>query len=144
HPERHHARPQGVEVVAGVGGPAQPDVARQEPEDQDRRLAGDAAGLAVDVFVGDQVAEDEDGLALEPFDEAEQTGTIGARSAWTRPPDGRRHLGHYTDRGEAEKRLFDPRQPSGRWGPTLPRPGVTPGGRGDRSAGGSCLAAPRT
>ena len=52
-----------VDVVGGVGGAAEPHLALGEAQDEDRRLARDARGLAVEVLVGDEVADDHDAPA---------------------------------------------------------------------------------
>src|SRR3989442_14470640 len=58
-----------MDVVGGVRGAAQSDLSVREAEDEDGRLPGDARGLAVEVFVGDEVADDDDPLAGESRDE---------------------------------------------------------------------------
>ena len=59
-PEQAHRQDGGAErvhVVGRVGRAAQPHLAVGEAQDQDGRLARDARGLAVEVLVGDEVAD---------------------------------------------------------------------------------------
>ena len=62
---RRGHRSQGVDIVGGIGGPAQPHLAVREAEDEDGRFARDARGLPVKILVGDDVAHHDDALARQ-------------------------------------------------------------------------------
>ena len=62
-----HARPQGAEVHDGVGRAAGLQLGGLVADDQHRRFATDAVGLAVDELVGDQIADRCDSRAGKPF-----------------------------------------------------------------------------
>ena len=65
--------------MAGVGRPAETGVLGEVPQDEDRGLPGDTLGLAEDVLVGYQVADDEDPPTLEPLDRSDELGGLRAR-----------------------------------------------------------------
>ena len=61
-------------VVRGIAGAAGHDFGRVVFEDQDRRLARDPGNAAIDEFVGNQIAEDDDALAAAGRDQRAQSG----------------------------------------------------------------------
>ncbi len=98
HPQRQHLRAQGVEVVAGVRGPPEPDLLREVPQDQHRSFTRDALGLAEHVLVRDEVAHDEDPPAREPLDDPEEVGGLSY------PRHGRREHREGSAHGDAHFR----------------------------------------
>jgi len=56
-------------IVYVTVGAAEANLAIREAEDEDGRLPGDARGLPVEIFVGDEVADDDDPLAGKSRDE---------------------------------------------------------------------------
>ncbi len=79
----HGGAPKGVDVVDGIGAPAQPHVGTVVLENEDRRLAADPLDTPVQKLVGDEVRDDEDAPTLEGVDETQEAlgrGKAGAPS----------------------------------------------------------------
>ena len=62
----NRVRPQGLEVLDSVARSAQGIFLPLVGQDEDRGLAGDAAGRPVEMLVEDEVAPDADAQTLEP------------------------------------------------------------------------------
>src|SRR5258707_659048 len=117
---RQHGGAERVDVVGRVGGAAEPHLAIGEAQDEDRGLAGDARGLAVEIFVGDEIAHHHHAAAGE----AGPRGPQSLEGEHVRP--ARRSRG---GRGPTPPRRGDPR-PRGPASPADPRGGTpTPPGR---------------
>src|SRR5207237_5532010 len=67
-------RCQRAEIRHGVGAAARLELARLVPDDEDRRLAADSIGLAVEVLVGHQIADHGDPRRGETIDDRKQVG----------------------------------------------------------------------
>src|SRR5205085_9633299 len=74
HSYRNDARSQRAEVRDGIRAAARLELARFVADDQDRRLAADPVGLAVQVLVRDEIADDRDARGGEAIDERAQLG----------------------------------------------------------------------
>ena len=75
---------EGARVAGGVARAAGHDDGAVVLEDEDRRLARDPRGVAVEEFVGDHVADDRDPPAGEPLGEADQPGPEAGLTALRR------------------------------------------------------------
>src|SRR5712664_1079250 len=72
-----HLPPQGAEVHDRIGCAARLQLRGFVADDQHRRLAADALGLAVDELVGNQIAHCRDSRPREPAEELPEVGIHG-------------------------------------------------------------------